>query len=62
MGNAEEALRLIIHILDDIYQAIEFCKENDDTDLWEDLINYSLDKPSNYTLIVIRHLLDLTYS
>ena len=26
-------------------QAIEFAKEQDDEDLWEDLINYSLDKP-----------------
>lgn len=26
-------------------QAIEFAKEQDDEDLWDDLINYSLDKP-----------------
>lgn len=29
----------------DIERAINFCKEHDDQDLWEDLINYSLDKP-----------------
>ena len=27
------------------WQAIEFAKEQDDEDLWDDLINYSLDKP-----------------
>ena len=26
-------------------QAIEFAKEQDDEELWDDLINYSLDKP-----------------
>lgn len=52
MGNTKEALRLIIYVLDDIYQAIDFCKEHDDTELWEDLINFSLDKPSTYTMIL----------
>ena len=45
MGNAKEALRLITHELEDINQAIEFCKEHDDGDLWRDLINFSMDKP-----------------
>lgn len=45
MGNAKEALRLITHELEDINQAIDFCKEHDYRDLWEDLINFSLDKP-----------------
>lgn len=27
------------------WQAIEFAKEQDDEELWDDLINYSLDKP-----------------
>lgn len=27
------------------WQAIDFAKEQDDEDLWDDLINYSLDKP-----------------
>lgn len=31
--------------LGDIDRAINFCKEHDDTDLWEDLIKYSLKKP-----------------
>ena len=31
--------------LSDIEQAVEFCKEHDDAELWNVLINYSLDKP-----------------
>jgi len=46
MGNTKEALRLITDELDDINQAIDFCKEYDDRDLWDDLISYSLEKPS----------------
>ena len=29
-----------------MHKAIEFAKEQDDPDLWEDLLNYSMDKPS----------------
>ena len=47
MRNAREALRLITHELKDIQQAIEFCKEHDDRDLWDDLIAFSLDKPGS---------------
>lgn len=32
------------------WQAIEFAKEQDDEDLWDDLINYSLDKPGILSL------------
>ncbi|XP_015836358.1 vacuolar protein sorting-associated protein 41 homolog isoform X2 [Tribolium castaneum] len=45
MGNIEEALDLIINELKDMQQAISFCQEHDDPDLWNDLINHSLDKP-----------------
>ena len=31
--------------LSDIEQAVEFCKQHDDAELWNVLINYSLDKP-----------------
>lgn len=47
IGNTKEALALITDKLKDIDQAIDFCKEHDDLELWEDLINYSLDKPGN---------------
>nr|XP_019538216.2 vacuolar protein sorting-associated protein 41 homolog [Aedes albopictus] len=45
MGNTREALSIIIHKLEDIQMAIDFCKEHDDMDLWNDLINESVDNP-----------------
>lgn len=45
MGNTKQALQLITSVLQDIDRAIEFCKEHDDKDLWEDLIVYSLKNP-----------------
>lgn len=45
MGNTKEALRLITHVLEDIHQAIDFCKEYDDEELWNNLIDFALDKP-----------------
>ena len=45
MGNPREALYIIVHKLCDIQMAIDFCKDNNDTDLWDDLINEAVDKP-----------------
>jgi len=45
MGNNKEALNLIISRLGDVKRAIEFAQQQNDPDLWEDLINYSMDKP-----------------
>jgi len=45
MGNTKDALGLIMRELMDVEQAVEFCKEQDDSDLWDDLIDFSLDKP-----------------
>uniref|UniRef100_T1JD77 Vps41 beta-propeller domain-containing protein n=1 Tax=Strigamia maritima TaxID=126957 RepID=T1JD77_STRMM len=45
IGNSKQALQLITDKLNDINGAIEFCKEYDDRELWDDLISYSLDKP-----------------
>ena len=42
MGNNKEALNLIMEQLNDISKAIEFAKEENDEELWEDLINASL--------------------
>ncbi|KAF2224429.1 vacuolar assembly protein-like protein [Elsinoe ampelina] len=42
-GETKKALFLIIEKLGDVVQAIEFAKEN--ADLWDDLLNYSMDKP-----------------
>ncbi|KAK4612570.1 Vacuolar protein sorting-associated protein 41 [Fulvia fulva] len=43
-GQTKRALYLIIGELGDVSQAISFAKEN--PDLWNDLLDYSMDKPS----------------
>ncbi|XP_060554893.1 vacuolar protein sorting-associated protein 41 homolog isoform X2 [Ruditapes philippinarum] len=48
-GDMKTALKIIVDELHDVDQAIEFCKEHNDTELWEDLIQYSLDKPNFIT-------------
>ncbi|KAL8700796.1 MAG: hypothetical protein Q9201_005253 [Fulgogasparrea decipioides] len=45
-GRMTEALRLIIDQIGDVSQAISFAKEQDDQSLWDDLLNYSMNKPS----------------
>lgn len=45
IGDTKEALELIITELKDMQYAISFCQEHDDRDLWNDLINHSLNKP-----------------
>lgn len=44
-GDAKRALFLIIDRLHDVKQAINFAKSQDDHDLWNDLLDYSMDKP-----------------
>ena len=50
MGNTKQALQLITNELGDVNQAIEFCKEQNDRELWEDLINHAIDKPCEYAV------------
>ena len=45
-GRTKKALFIIIEKLDDVSQAIAFAKEQDDSDLWDDLVNYSMNKPA----------------
>lgn len=45
MGETKRALNLILSDLKDVSQAISFAKSQDDPDLWEDLLDYSMDKP-----------------
>ncbi|KAF2084578.1 vacuolar assembly protein-like protein [Saccharata proteae CBS 121410] len=45
MGRTKQALFLIIDKLADVSRAIAFAKEQDDPDLWNDLLDYSMDKP-----------------
>lgn len=52
MGNTIEALSIIINKLDNIQMAIDFCKEHDDMDLWNELINQSLDRPELMTKLL----------
>lgn len=44
-GQTKRALFLIIDKLHDVGQAIAFAKNQDDPDLWNDLLEYSMDKP-----------------
>lgn len=52
MGNTSDALSIIIHQLKDIQMAIDFCKEHTDMDLWNELINESLDHPNIMTKLL----------
>lgn len=54
IGNFKEALNLIIKELGDIEQAINFCKEHHDMELWEDLISYSLPRADFITFLLQR--------
>ncbi|KAJ2031123.1 Vacuolar protein sorting-associated protein 41 [Coemansia sp. S3946] len=45
MGDNHRALMLIIERLRDVPRAIEFAKEQNDPELWSDLMVYSRDKP-----------------
>ncbi|KAI9771443.1 MAG: Vacuolar protein sorting-associated protein 41 [Geoglossum simile] len=44
-GQTKRALFLIIDKLQNVSQAIAFAKSQDDPDLWNDLLDYSMDKP-----------------
>ncbi|KAG6010544.1 hypothetical protein E4U21_005897 [Claviceps maximensis] len=45
-GQVKRALYLIIDRLRNVQKAIEFAKEQDDPDLWDNLLDYSMDKPN----------------
>ncbi|KAI9779686.1 MAG: Vacuolar protein sorting-associated protein 41 [Candelina submexicana] len=44
-GETKRALSLIIDKLQDVSQAISFAKSQDDPGLWDDLLDYSMNKP-----------------
>jgi vacuolar protein sorting-associated protein 41 len=44
-GQTKRALYLIIDKLGDVSEAISFAKDQGDPDLWDDLLDYSMDKP-----------------
>ncbi|KAK4049400.1 Vacuolar protein sorting-associated protein 41 [Microbotryomycetes sp. JL201] len=53
MGDNRRALNLIIDRLGDVQRAVDFAKEQNDAELWEDLLKYSETRPN-----FIRGLLD----
>ncbi|KAK0051675.1 vacuolar protein sorting-associated protein 41 [Biomphalaria pfeifferi] len=52
MGNLTQALKLITEQLQDVNHAIQFCMEQADEELWENLIEYSMDKPKFITALL----------
>lgn len=54
IGNTREALQIIIEQLHDIRQAIDFCQEHNDKELWTDLISKTVDKPEYVSLLLKR--------
>lgn len=62
IGDTKEALELIIRELKDMHHAITFCQEHDDQELWNDLVNHSIDKPEyiNFLLQSIGIFVDPT--
>lgn len=52
IGNTMDALEIIITKLNDIQMAIDFCKSQNDMDLWNNLINQSLDRPEIMTKLL----------
>lgn len=52
MGNSTEALTIIMKKLKDVSMAIDFCREHNDLELWEYLVNESVDKPEIITKLL----------
>lgn len=52
IGNTKEALQLVINQIGDMEQAIGFCKEHNDVELWEELIGHSLTRPDFITYLL----------
>lgn len=54
VGQNKQALKLVIENLQDPEQAIDFAKAQKDAELWDDLINYCLEKPSFIRVLLTR--------
>lgn len=54
IGDTREALELINREIGDMQQALAFCQEHDDPDLWQDLIKHSLNRPDLITFLLPR--------
>ncbi|KAJ1927354.1 Vacuolar protein sorting-associated protein 41 [Tieghemiomyces parasiticus] len=49
MGDSHRALQLILHRLHDVPQAIAFAREQNDPELWDELLSYARDQPEFVT-------------
>ncbi|KAJ1976237.1 Vacuolar protein sorting-associated protein 41 [Dimargaris verticillata] len=49
MGDSHQALQLILYRLHNVPQAIEFAREQNDSDLWDELLTYAQDQPEFVT-------------
>ncbi|WEW55179.1 Vacuolar protein sorting-associated protein 41 [Emydomyces testavorans] len=52
-GQTKRALQLILSDLRDISHAVSFAKSQDDPDLWDDLLSYSMDKPEYIQCLLV---------
>lgn len=52
MGNNQEALHLIIDKMQNIEEAIEFVKQQNDEALWEDLITFALNRSEHVAVLL----------
>lgn len=55
MGDNKEKLNIVVNKLCDIEQAIDICKNQNESYLWDDLINFSLDKP-DFLLVLLQKI------
>lgn len=54
-GQFKKALQIVVHSIKEVNQAIEFCKKHNDKDLWEYLIQNSLNKP-DYIIALLNNI------
>jgi len=52
MGNASRALSLITEHETDVSKAVDFCKEQNDDPLWDELIDKSIHKPGVFSALL----------
>lgn len=54
IGNTREALDIIVGRLQDMGQAVAFCQEHDDPELWADLVRAAVRRPDHVALLLQR--------
>lgn len=52
MGNTHQAMMVIVKELKDVQRAVQYCKQINDNDLWNDLIKLSLNDPQTITKLL----------